>query len=81
MEEWKKTSCVLCGNLCGLEVRVENNRINQGTGDKDNLRSAGYVCRKGLNIHHHQHHADRLLYPLKKSGQGFERISWDQANR
>jgi len=79
MEEWKKTSCVLCGNLCGLEVRVENNRITKVRGDKDNLRSAGYVCRKGLNIHHHQHHADRLLHPLKKNGQAFERIPWDQA--
>jgi anaerobic selenocysteine-containing dehydrogenase len=79
MEEWKKTTCVLCGNLCGLEVLVENNRITRIRGDKDNLRSEGYVCRKGLNINHHQHHADRLLYPLKKNGRTFERISWDQA--
>ena len=24
---WKKTSCVLCGNWCALEVQVENNAI------------------------------------------------------
>jgi anaerobic selenocysteine-containing dehydrogenase len=29
-------------------------------GDKDNPISEGYVCRKGLNIRYHQHHADRL---------------------
>ncbi len=79
MEEWKKTTCVLCGNLCGLEVRVENNRIVKVRGDKDNPRSEGYVCRKGLNIPFHQHHADRLKYPLKKAGETFTRISWDQA--
>ena len=48
-------------------------------GDKDNLNSQGYVCRKGLNIRFHQHHDDRLQYPLKRVGDKFERISWDQA--
>jgi anaerobic selenocysteine-containing dehydrogenase len=48
-------------------------------GDKDNLNSRGYVCRKGLNIRYHQHHADRLQHPLKRAGDRFERISWDQA--
>jgi len=32
-----------------------------------------------LNIIYYQHHADRLLHPLKKIGDTFERISWDQA--
>lgn len=79
MTEWKKTSCVLCGNGCGLEVLVEKNRIIKVRGDKDNPRSEGYVCVKGLNIQHFQHHADRLAYPLKKDGEHFKRISWDQA--
>jgi anaerobic selenocysteine-containing dehydrogenase len=65
--------------LCGLEVRIEDNQIVKSRGDKDNLNSQGYVCRKGLNIRYHQHHAGRLLYPLKRVGDRFERISWDQA--
>ncbi len=76
---WKKTACVLCANGCGLEVRVENNRIVKVRGDKDCPISEGYVCRKGLNIAYHQHNADRVLYPLKKANGEFERISWDQA--
>ena len=79
MRNWKKTSCIFCANLCGLEVQVENSRIVKVRGDKDNPRSEGYVCRKGLNIAYHQHHADRLMHPLKKVGETFERISWDQA--
>ncbi len=79
MEQWKKTTCVLCANLCGLEVRVENNQIVKSRGDKDNPRSEGYVCRKGLNIKYYQHHADRLTHPLKKVGDVFEKISWEQA--
>ncbi len=75
----KKTTCVLYTNLYGPEVRVENNRIVKVRGDKDNPLSEGYVCRKGLNIIYHQHHADRLMYPLKKIGETFEKISWEQA--
>ena len=74
-----ETGCVLCAQNCGLEVEVENNRIVNVKPDKSNVKSEGYCCRKGLNIAYHQHNADRLKYPLKKVGGGFERISWDQA--
>jgi len=74
-----KTGCVLCAQNCGLEVEVENNRIVKVKPDKSNLKSEGYFCRKGMNIAWHQHNADRLKYPLKKVGNKFERISWDQA--
>jgi anaerobic selenocysteine-containing dehydrogenase len=76
---WKKSTCVLCANLCGLEVQIENNRIVKVRGDKDNPRSEGYVCRKGLNIKYYQHHRERLTHPLKKVGDSFEKISWEQA--
>lgn len=79
MGQWHKTGCVLCAQNCGLEIEVENNRIVKVRGDKSNVKSEGYVCRKGMNIAYHQHNADRLKYPLKKVGDKFERISWDQA--
>ncbi len=79
MAHWQKTSCVLCVNGCGLEVLVEDNRMIKVRPDKANPRSEGYVCRKGLNITHHQHHADRLMHPLKKVGDTFQKISWNQA--
>ena len=77
--DWKKTSCCLCFTNCGLEAAVEGNRIVKVRPDKDNPRSQGYACRKGLNLAHHQHHPDRLESPLKRVGSGFEPISWDQA--
>lgn len=79
MSEWKKTGCVLCGQNCGLEALVENNRIVKVRPDKDNPRSQGYACRKGLNIAFYQHHNDRLTQPLKKVGCDFVPISWEQA--
>ena len=79
MNEWEKASCVLCAQNCGLEALEENNRIVKVRPDKDNPRSQGYACRKGLNIAYHQHHDQRLTHPLKKVGQDFVPISWDQA--
>jgi len=76
---WKKTTCVMCAVQCGLEVEVEGNRIVKVRPDKDSPVSEGYVCRKGMKVAYHQHSADRVLYPLKKVGSEFERISWDQA--
>ena len=79
MSEWKKTSCVICAQNCGLEALVENDRMVKVRPDKENPRSEGYVCRKGLNVVYHQHHKQRLTHPLKRAGAGFEKISWDQA--
>ena len=79
MGEWKKTSCVLCAQNCGLEMMIEDNRIVKVKGDKDNPRSQGYCCRKGLSMADYAHNADRLKYPMKKVGDHHERISWEQA--
>ncbi|MCP4751055.1 MAG: molybdopterin-dependent oxidoreductase [Proteobacteria bacterium] len=79
MEQWHKTCCVLCGQNCGLEARVEDNRMVKVKGDKSNPRSLGYVCRKGLKVGYHQHAKERLTEPLKKVGDRFEPITWDQA--
>jgi len=69
----------MCGVGCGLEVQVESNRIVKVRPDKESPFSEGYVCRKGMNIAYHLHNADRVHHPLKKVGDRFERISWDQA--
>ena len=79
MSTWHKTGCVLCAQNCGLEIQVENDRMVKVRPDKENPRSQGYACRKGLNVIYHQYPADRLTEPLKRKGNGFEPISWDQA--
>ena len=47
MATMHKTGCVLCPQNCGLEVEVKNNRIVKVRADKSNVKSEGYVCRKG----------------------------------
>ncbi|MGZ3567534.1 MAG: molybdopterin-dependent oxidoreductase, partial [Thermodesulfobacteriota bacterium] len=79
MNEWQKTSCVLCFNNCGLEVMTEGSKIVKVRGDKENPRSEGYLCRKGANIAYFQNNPERLKFPLKRIGNQFQRISWGQA--
>lgn len=79
MGKWHHTGCVLCTQNCGLLVQVENNRITAVRGDKDNPRSKGYICRKGMNIANYQHHAQRLKHPLKRVGDRFIQLSWEDA--
>jgi anaerobic selenocysteine-containing dehydrogenase len=79
MSEWHKTGCVLCAQNCGLEILVEENRMVKVRPDKENPKSQGYACRKGLNVIFHQYPKDRLTEPLKRVGNRFEPISWDVA--
>ncbi len=79
MEGWNKTGCVLCAQNCGLEILVENDRMVKVRPDKENPRSQGYACRKGMNVIYHQYPADRVTEPLKRDGDDFVPISWNQA--
>lgn len=79
MGEWKKTGCVLCAQNCGLEILVENDLMVKVKPDKSNPRSQGYACRKGLNVIYHQYPKDRITEPLRRVGEKFEPISWEQA--
>ena len=79
MGDWHKTGCVLCAQNCGLEIIVEDGRMTKVRPDKENPRSQGYACRKGLKVIYHQYPADRLSQPLKRVGDEFQPITWDQA--
>lgn len=79
MECWLKTGCVLCAQNCGLEVLVDDGRMIKVRPDKENPRSQGYACRKGLNILNYHYPKGRLTEPLKRVGDRFEPISWDLA--
>ena len=79
MSDWKRTSCVLCYHNCGLEVQTEGNKIVKVRADKNHPRTKGYMCRKGTRIPFYQSHKERLTHPLKREGNDFKKISWDQA--
>jgi len=70
----------MCGNNCGIEVKVENDRIVKVRADKNNPFSKGYVCNKSLYNPHYQSNDQRVLSPLRRRADGsFEEIDWDTA--
>lgn len=79
MGEWKKTQCNMCATSCGLEMYVENGHIQDVRPDPDSPRTREYCCRKGRAAKFYVENPDRLDYPMKRVGDHFERISWDQA--
>ena len=79
MAEKKYTFCRICEAACGLIAEVEDNRILRIVPNREHVSSRGFACIKGLKFHELVHSPDRIEFPLKRTGTGFERISWDQA--
>jgi anaerobic selenocysteine-containing dehydrogenase len=77
--ETKITFCRICEATCGLEVDVEDNQIRSIRPDPKHVVSKGYACVKGTRWGTTQHSPDRLLHPMKRVGDDWQEISWDQA--
>lgn len=75
------TFCRICESLCGLKVTTQNNTIIDIKPDENHVSSKGFSCVKGLKQHEMYNSPDRLMYPMKNTDKGFERISWKQTNK
>jgi formate dehydrogenase len=79
MSETRHTFCRICESLCGLEVEDEGGRVVGIRPDTRHPASAGFACLKGLNQHKMFSSPDRLRHPMKRVGERWERVSWEQA--
>lgn len=68
-----------CYSTCSFLVSVNNGRIGLIEPHPDNRATSEGVCLKGLSYFERVVHPDRLLYPLKKTGENFVRIGWEEA--
>ena len=75
----KHTFCRLCEVMCGLEVTVTDGEITKVRPDGDHPVSKGFACNKGLLSLDIHHDPDRLDHPLRRTGDGWEQISWADA--
>ena len=73
------TFCRICEAGCGLLATVEGDRVVRLDPDKDHVASQGFACVKGLKFANLHHSPDRLDHPMKRVGDRWERVSWDQA--
>lgn len=72
-------TCNLCEAMCGLEIASERGKIITIKGDKKDPLSKGHICPKAVALQDIHDDPDRLRYPLLKTPQGWERISWENA--
>ncbi|UCE87773.1 MAG: molybdopterin-dependent oxidoreductase, partial [Deltaproteobacteria bacterium] len=79
MAETHHSFCRICESLCGIEVRVENGRILDIRPDGEHVATEGFGCVKGLKQHQLFDSPDRLQFPLKRVGETFHRVSWEEA--
>ncbi|MDP6977345.1 MAG: molybdopterin-dependent oxidoreductase [Myxococcota bacterium] len=74
-------SCPICEACCGLRVEVnrEAKKVLSVRGDEDDPRSRGYVCPKATAVKGLYEDPDRIKKPLRKTADGWEEISWEEA--
>jgi len=73
------TFCGICEHSCGMQVKAEGNDIVEIRGLKEHPYSKGFLCPKGLAAKDIFYAPDRLKHPLKKDGNSWKEISWDEA--
>ena len=79
MPEIHARTCHLCEANCGVLMTVEGGKVTKVTGNPDHVLSEGYICPKATAIPDIQNDPDRLRSPIKKVGDDWEEISWEQA--
>jgi len=72
-------ACHLCEAICGLTIEVENGAIAGIRGDREDPLSRGHICPKGAALDELHRDPDRLRQPLRRRGDAWEPIAWDEA--
>jgi anaerobic selenocysteine-containing dehydrogenase len=72
-------SCNLCEAICGLEIEVVDGRVVSIRGDANDPLSRGHICPKATALEDVYNDPNRLRHPMKRVGQDWVRVSWDEA--
>ncbi len=73
------TVCPYCASGCGFFIAVEKEHATGIEYMPDHPASEGALCPKGNAALEIIDHPERLRTPLRRRGDGWERISWDMA--
>ena len=72
-------TCHICEANCGVLMTVRGGEVVSVKGNPDHVLSEGFICPKATAIPDIQNDPDRLRRPIKKTGNGWEEISWARA--
>ncbi len=75
----KFRACPLCEAICGLELQFEAEKLVAIRGDDADPFSRGHICPKGNAILDLEADPDRLRRPMRRIGDQWQAISWDEA--
>ncbi|MFI5385801.1 MAG: molybdopterin oxidoreductase family protein [Fimbriimonadales bacterium] len=79
-EKLVKTHCCFCGQQCGIQLKVRDNKVIGFEPWEDFPFNRGKLCPKGVKRYLQGNHPDRLMGPLKRvDGKGFVPIGWEEA--
>jgi anaerobic selenocysteine-containing dehydrogenase len=74
-----RSICGLCDAGCGVVVTREGGRLRSIVGDPEDPFSRGHVCPKVVAHLDLQEDPDRLRHPVRRRGDEWDEISWDEA--
>ncbi|REL35290.1 molybdopterin-dependent oxidoreductase [Thalassotalea euphylliae] len=74
-------NCNICEAMCGIEIqyKADSKEIISIKGDKNDPFSKGHMCPKALALQDFYEDKDRLKRPIKRTADGWQEISWQQA--
>src|SRR6516225_7924182 len=83
-DRWVRAVCPHdCPDTCSMVVRVNGGSAVELRGDPDHPFTRGFLCQKVARYLDRTYHAERLQWPMKRSGPKgkgeFTRISWEEA--
>ncbi len=72
-------TCNICEAMCGLEIQHRGTEILSIKGDQDDPFSHGHICPKAVALQDFYNDKDRLKTPIRRTADGWQAISWDEA--
>lgn len=81
MPQVHRRTCSLCEANCGIVIEHDGPKVLSIKGDPDNALSRGHICPKAVALQDLQDDPDRLRRPLRRDGESWTEIGWDEAFR
>lgn len=72
-------TCHICEANCGVIVELAGRTVVSIKGDHENPLSRGHICPKATALADLQDDPDRLRTPVKRVGDDWVELSWEQA--
>ncbi len=73
------SDCMSCVWDCGIKVTLEDGKMVKVEGLTEHPVSKGYICPRGEFLPEFVYSPDRIKYPMRRVGNTWERLSWDEA--